>query len=1234
MLTQIEDRLKQCNGDIFANICRQYLSYEYKSILASGFVLGKEKSKKGTPDNFIPYNDYYVFNEVTTVEKDLIKKLEKDINHCFVQKDIPIEKISKIVLICNSKIDPKYYHRLSEFKNTYDKDTRLEVIGIDDLATRIYRDYHSIIRQLGIPIDTGQILELEEFLNIYEKSKFSTTLSNKFFNRKEELKEGIETLLNYDVLLLEGKAGVGKTKLSLELTKLFIEKNPDYQIKYIINNANLDIWEDLKVQFLNNKNYLIVIDDANKLRSNLELIVNFINREKREGKIKLLLTVRNYVKSEVEDKIGKASIIKLNNFTREELANILQSDEFNISKFYVDKIFNVSKGNPRLAIMAAKAGIKDVKKLDNAYFIHEEYFSSQGDLSSFQNINFFKASGILALLKNIDFENRKLITKIEEHFQISKKSLIENLQKLYIYEVSDEFEGIYKISDQILAEYLFFETFIKKRIISFQYLLQISAKDTSFNLSNLLTPIVNNYGFEYVKDFILSDLINVNSQLKSHEKKIKFYKEFWYYLPSECLLYIKKYIHGIVKNESDEFEFKVFKDSHTDSYEDEVIDILLNFKHYSDYFGLSVNLCLEYGFKNQLNFSKLLKILTQGYFYNYSSQEINYYNQIELFNILYKKANENKKYKKIILFIAHKYLTSSYQITRNRNKGIEIGQIVVKASNEQLEFRKNLFNFIFTCFSQGYKEETYSFFYRYLSDFGFDINEDLINHDKDLVLEFFINNFSKSSYQECNIVDLFISNLDRYNITYPKDFNKQFISEEFFIYLKLSYEKLKLKDFEGDYEKYDRFKKNEIENFIKNYSLEDFKLLFKKIDFIYRQKKSNSYGYSMLGESIIAILKYLSDNYFDMFIDIINESFKYEFSDKLRYGRLFSIINLKQNKGEVLVNCLSKSFRGNDYLRSFWLESKNYNLKENDIELFHTSLFDKEDFSFWRVHEIIDKIDSRLVNKKRLVNDLLNFIIQNQNRLQTKDVDSEFFLYIFEKFPLIFKHRIKEIKGLYLILSKMTKYFDLERRLLQLIISMYPNYVSSFLSKQMKDKKWFSREDLSNLKLHKLWEIDKYEKVFEKILVFLIQREDGFWSNTSNKLEVLFQESSTKKLYFLKHFLNNTNNDNEIISVFNIVVSKFNTHKLEFLQIILDKNIHFSVFRKLEFYVLTRVYSGSRIPRIRYAISENEIILNYLKNLDEIKYLEHINFMEKEIFYSKLSIERERKREFIESMGW
>ena len=130
MITAIEQALQRCNPDKFANLCRLYLAYRFPIINATGLVIGKEKSKKGTPDNFISDGDNYIFNEVTTIEKkQLIEKLKGDIRHCFNQKDISQDKIVRIILICNQEITTKIQEELNLYKNEINRFTKLNAIS-------------------------------------------------------------------------------------------------------------------------------------------------------------------------------------------------------------------------------------------------------------------------------------------------------------------------------------------------------------------------------------------------------------------------------------------------------------------------------------------------------------------------------------------------------------------------------------------------------------------------------------------------------------------------------------------------------------------------------------------------------------------------------------------------------------------------------------------------------------------------------------------------------------------------------------------------------------------------------------------------------------------------------------------------------------------------------------------------------------------------------------------------
>lgn len=719
MITQIEQALLSCNADRFANICRLYLSYKYDIVNSTGFVVGKEKSKKGTPDNFIPYKDFYIFNEITTIDKkQLVPKLKKDIEHCFIQKEISASKIVKIILICNGEITPKIQEELNNYKNSLSTNTDLEIIGIDSFATIIFRDYPQISKELGFPIDTGQILEIEDFIVQYEKSKFATPLSNEFFNREDDLKNANVYLNNTDILLISGQAGVGKTKFSLELVKKYKFSNPECIIKYIKNNGNQSIWDDLKIQLLQSNSYLIVVDDANKLKSNLELILNFKNEFKND-KIKIILTVRNYVKSEVENFLNKFSEIELKNFEKIELNKILQSSSFNITRYYADRIYSISKGNPRIAIMGAIAGKNnDIHKLTNASIILEEYFSSVSE-NIRNDEDLLKVAGILSLFRVIDISNTLTLDEIEKYFNISKNTLIEKLKTLFDNEIADEYKNTYKIADQILGEYIFYLIFIKEKKLNFKLLIDIHFDDHKFSLMKLLTPIVSNYGFDEIKVMIIDDIKAKWSDIKDVDNALRFLKDFWFYLPSETLIYINSLINPSEDKNYLNYKFEVYKSNYTQSYDDKIIYILINFQQLHDKFEFALEILLKYGLSSEFVFSKLLKVYKQSFVYSQYSYETDYNTQVRLLDLLYSKIDINKAfYSKIILFIAPKFLVDSYNCTSSDVNKMYFGQVPIILTEMHKEFRTKLWMFCFDCYNNlNLRENVYTFFENHKSSY-------------------------------------------------------------------------------------------------------------------------------------------------------------------------------------------------------------------------------------------------------------------------------------------------------------------------------------------------------------------------------------------------------------------------------------------------------------------------------------------------------------------------------------
>ena len=88
---------------------------------------------------------------------------------------------------------------------------------------------------------------------------------------------------------MSGRAGVGKSRLVLELCRKFTGAHPDYEV-FCIFGRNRDLWEDLQIHFRRPGKFLILVDDANRV-SKFEYIVDLILHQREDQQIKVVATV-------------------------------------------------------------------------------------------------------------------------------------------------------------------------------------------------------------------------------------------------------------------------------------------------------------------------------------------------------------------------------------------------------------------------------------------------------------------------------------------------------------------------------------------------------------------------------------------------------------------------------------------------------------------------------------------------------------------------------------------------------------------------------------------------------------------------------------------------------------------------------------------------------------------------------------------------------------------------------
>jgi len=400
----------------------------------------------------------------------LYKKFHEDIEKCFNENKtgIPISKINNIILCCNIQLSTK---EISELKGIgQEKNINIELYDIDTLSYGIYHDYPILSKDyLGLALDTGQILPVDDFLKLHEVNRITTSLHTNFYSREKEKKELLQAIENNNLVIISGKAGVGKSRLAIEAYREFIKNNDSY-VNYCIYDKGEPLFDDIKTYFSDKKNYLVFIDDANRLNiDKFKSILHYLYQTNNNKKpFKIIITVRDYVLKEIQElckPYSGSTQVTLQEFSDDEIEGFIKA-EFNIHHhFYLEQIIRIAKGNPRIAVMVAEVvknnTIHTETTIENIY--DKYYASAKEELGILNDRNALKVAAIIAFFKD---SNNDLITKSAKIIGVSVDEYWDIAKKLYRTEIVNIYkEDIIKFSDQVLESYLFYLVFFKEKLL-------------------------------------------------------------------------------------------------------------------------------------------------------------------------------------------------------------------------------------------------------------------------------------------------------------------------------------------------------------------------------------------------------------------------------------------------------------------------------------------------------------------------------------------------------------------------------------------------------------------------------------------------------------------------------------------------------------------------------------------------------------------------------------------------
>jgi hypothetical protein len=1218
-IIDIERKIDELNGGQFQALCDDLLSKQgYKNLEKIGTKEGSSKTTKGTPDSYFKTeNGKYIFVEYTTKKDNLFKKIKDDIEKCLdVEKteiaDSDIEEI--IYCYTSSNLLPKEDKEL--MKICEERGILLKLYGINEIANDIYNKYKIIAKEhLNLSLDTEQIFEVEDFIRKYDSYDMVPPLSTKFQFREKEIEEIISNFEKNKIILLHGAAGVGKTRLALEVAQR-ISNEKDYKLLCIKSNKQA-IFEDLK-SYINTENkYLIFVDDINEL-INPKILLDYLTND---SKIKLIFTIRNYAKEAILNNINEITssvfAIEIKKISDEEIKEFLIQNMEIRNEHYISKIQEIAQGNTRIAYMAGKLAIKDqnLSSVSNATELYSRYYDKYlQETDIVKNRNLCKTLSIVSIIRKLDLENSNLITFFLNFFEISNKEFensIYELEKLEILKIYRK--RIVLMNEQCLANYMIYYGVYKNNYIDFSNFLYEMFKTYRGYILETIRILLNVFRSEEMEDFIKEAIDIVWMKYKKEDKNL-YYDFMIYFLQfneTEVLFYINEIIEEISNEDSLTYIG--------------VMELLLKFngsKHTGEAFELIFELIKK--IPDELN--EIAKKIEEGYIGTSDSCRWNYYTE----NILVKKLIENINTE----IICDLFLKLSNPLLKTSFNPISSGgENIILYHTIELELTKEVKNYRKLIWEQLLKLSDNTKYQRTIID----------------ILEKYTPSYN-SNGKELNIfdikwIDLILIKLDeknylskillgkvsneilkiykKYNLDFAIRFDKILESEDWKLYSVMTSNNCYWEEKEEIHSK-------KIKEIIESLnSEEDIKNFISKLD-------------NFIAENV-DVNHIISVN-----LSILIEKFWTEKKEIMSFLKIYlsKNWNLKWERFTAKVIEILILQLGIDKTYKWILEKVNYNLEDWIFNFFfifpkerttdkYVSIFIefiKKNIKNERIIESIfyrEIIEKFLLLEPNIYIDICKIILDNKDKVDIKNYFNILFnqyIYTFEELIEIFKDNIPILKKIYI---ENLKYFNFYNagEYLQKFIEIDSNWLDEYLDYIYESESTATSKQLYE-NLSECWNSEKYIYIFDKVLHRYMK----------------YTENNYLLSYYLRGILNNKNDDKlskqkkwifhvikenyknlKILEViFEIILDKNYEIRQEAIKLLISLNSDYKIFEKISIKTTRFSTSGSFVP-----IYMNEI--KFLREISScftgIKFIKHRNLIEREIKELEESIRKEEIRE-------
>ena len=787
-LNQIQQALVAIDPAGFQKLCDLIISRQprYKDLKPLGSVLGADKTSTGVPDSLIVLPEGgYAFAAYTTesTHAKLVAKLHADLADCFdeAKTDIPASEVREVFLYHTGRLTGGEIHDLIEYGKT--RNCVVHPGDLHELSLYLYQKDPGLARdQLAIDVDTGQLLSPADWVAHYNKSSFATRLDTTFHFREAELGRALEALERCDLVIVSGAAGVGKSRLMLEVGARFVDAHSEFS-SVSVYHRGANIYDDVRAHFAGDGHYLIFIDDANRLTGALSYFLQLLPEQTKNRRIKILATVREYALDKVRASLDRDGIrereeVPIERLTDEQIKALVSSETTINNPMYLDRISRLAQGNPRLAMMAADVARKanTLESIANAESLYEEYFRSiRDDIELLSNAHAIKVAGIIAFLRTVDRSNEALMSLIAAAFDVSPQEFWTAAEELHERELLDMYETeVVRFSDQVLATYLFAYSVFRRKLLPLAAIFAHFFPQHRPLIVDALNPALEAFGASLIDDLRpQADALWASATASGDNNTIEeLIRLFWFIKQTETLRYIQNYIASLEAEPLDVATLDFQKSSGSGEFP---LSILGRFVM-PERVEVALALVCEFALKRPSALPAVLHVLCHDFGFRPYNAE--YALQRSVLEGLWTRAENGRHafFARLYLGVATAYLRTDQRFSESGGKmTINVITFMLPRTPALTELRRGIFEHLATLSSlDDLATPVLNFIDRYAGGAAFMAATETITDDSQHLLPIIAETFTPDDPRYSEVAHKYFAFLRRTGITVPVEVQRRF----------------------------------------------------------------------------------------------------------------------------------------------------------------------------------------------------------------------------------------------------------------------------------------------------------------------------------------------------------------------------------------------------------------------------------------------------------------------------